>query len=66
MSFFTTIINKQKIKKIDAELHNVEMCMLDWCHGEMGYQQTEEEIKDLETKKNELETEKNKLINGGV
>ena len=66
MTFITKIINKHKIKKINAELNNVEKCMLDWCHGDMGYQQTKEEMEELETKKNELEKAKNKLINGGI
>ena len=38
--------------------------MLDWCHGDMGYQQTKEEIEELENKKHELEKAKTKLING--
>jgi len=66
MTFITKLINKQKIKKIDIELQNVETCILYWCHGEMGFHQTKEELEELETRKNELEIEKNKLINGGV
>jgi len=55
---------KRKIEIIEHELKNVEMCMLYWTHGEMGYQQTQEELLELEQKTGYLEFIKQKIIDG--
>lgn len=54
---------KREIKKIDTELKNVYMDITFWCHGEMGYTQSPEELKELETKEKELKENRTRLFN---
>ncbi|MDD3911599.1 MAG: hypothetical protein PHZ22_05400 [Bacteroidales bacterium] len=62
ISLFFKVIYKRKIKKIEEELKNIDLCMTYWSHGEMGFRQTPEEIKELEAEEKRLQAEKEKLL----
>ncbi len=59
-------LSKKKVEIIENEINSVEMCMLHWSHGEMGYRQTKEELDDLEERMEYLKFLKEKIMDGST